>query len=116
MKLTAFAAALLVFGAASPALADAHMDKAETQAETLTIDSPIEKLMADEGAKAVLAKNFGGQDVSEHPMYDSFKTMSLKALAPFSQGMITEEMLTKIEADLAAMPKGDAKTEAANDA
>ena len=94
-------AALLAFGAAAPALADGHMEDAETKAEALTIDSPIEQLMADEQAKAIVTKHFDGQDVSEHPMYDQFKAMSLKDVAPFSQGMITDEMLVKIDADLA---------------
>ena len=94
-------AVLLAFGAAAPVLADGHMEEAEVQAEALTIDSPLEKLMADDEAKAIVTKHFGGQDVSEHPMYDQFKAMSLKAIAPFSQGMITDEMLAKIDADLA---------------
>lgn len=105
MKTTIFApamAALLVFGATAPALADGHMDEMEAKAETLTIDSPIEQLMADEQAKAIVTKHFDGQDVSEHPMYDQFKAMSLKDVAPFSQGLITDDMLTKIEADLSA--------------
>ena len=109
MKTIALAAALLVLGAATPALADGHMEKAEDTATEQaaaakpTIDSPIESLMADAEAKAVVVKHFGGQDVSAHPMYDQFKAMSLKAVAPFSQGMITDEMIAAIEADLAAL-------------
>jgi hypothetical protein len=59
--------------------------------------------MADERAKAVVLKHFGGQDLTQHPAYEQFKAMSLKMVAPFSQGMITDEMLTKIAADLAAI-------------
>ncbi|MEM6857086.1 MAG: hypothetical protein AAF559_04370 [Pseudomonadota bacterium] len=105
MKTTVLApaiAALLALGAAAPAFADGHMEDAEAKAEALTIDSPIEQLMADEQAKAIVTKHFDGQDVSEHPMYDQFKAMSLKEVAPFSQGLITEDMLAKIEADLSA--------------
>ena len=109
MKTIALAATLLVLGAASPALADGHMEKVEdTAAEQATaakptIDSPIESLMADAQAKAIVVKHFGGQDVSAHPMYEDFKAMSLKAVAPFSQGMVTDEMIAAIEADLAAL-------------
>ncbi len=103
MKFTPVLAAVLL---ASPALADDHGEKAaevtdEAKAAKFTTDMPIEKLMADEKAKAVLVKNFGGQDLSAHPMYPQMKAMSLKAIAPFSQGMITDEMLAKIDADLA---------------
>jgi hypothetical protein len=51
----------------------------------------------------VVAKHFGGQDLAAHPAYEQFKSLSLKAVAPFSQGLITDEMLAKIEADLATI-------------
>jgi hypothetical protein len=57
--------------------------------------------MADERAKAVVTKHLPGID--QHPSYDQFKAISLKSLAPFSQGMITDELLGKINADLAAI-------------
>ena len=57
--------------------------------------------MDDAGATRVLMSHMGGQDISKHPMYDQFKAMSLAAVAPFSQGMITDDMLAKINADLA---------------
>ena len=109
MKFAPIAAALVLGSISAPALADGHgdhsdhADHAEAKAAKFTIDTPIEQLMADEKAKAVVVKHFGGQDVSQHPMYDQFKTMSLKAVAPFSQGMITDEMLEKIATDLAAI-------------
>jgi hypothetical protein len=68
-------------------------------AAAFTIDSPIETLVADARAKAVLDKHLPGID--QHPAYDQFKALSLKTLAPFSQGLITEDMLTKISTDLA---------------
>ena len=104
-----FAPVLAVALLASPAFADGHGEhdghadhaKAEAKAAKFSTDTPIETLMADEKAKAVLVKHMGGQDVSTHPMYPQFKAMSLKAVAPFSQGMVTNEMLTKINAELA---------------
>ncbi|MFM7377214.1 MAG: hypothetical protein ACKO1O_03645 [Erythrobacter sp.] len=103
MKFAPLAAIGLAAAAiAVPAFAD-DTAPATAPAAAFTIDTPIETLMADERAKAVLTANFGGQDLTQHPYYEQFKGMSLKALMPFSQGLITEEMLTKIAADLAAI-------------
>jgi len=86
----------------APAVAD-DSAAAATTAAAFTIDTPIEVLMADERANAVVAKHFAGQDLTQHPAYEQFKTLSLKAVAPFSQGLITDEMLEKIAADLATI-------------
>jgi hypothetical protein len=103
MKFAPLAAlGLAVTAIAAPALAD-EMAPTATPAAAFTIDTPIETLMADERAKAVLTANFGGQDLSQHPAYDQFKALSLRTVAPFSQGLITDEMLTKIAAELAAI-------------
>ena len=103
MKFAPLAAVgLAVTAIAVPAFAD-EMAPATTTAAAFTIDTPIETLMADERAKAVVTANFNGQDLTQHPAYEQFKALSLKALAPFSQGLITEDMLTKIAADLAAI-------------
>ena len=99
---------LAAFGLAAaaltaPAFADDSAAATATVAAAFTIDTPIEVLMADERTKAIVAKHFGGQDLALHPAYEQFKTLSLKAVAPFSQGLITDEMLEKIAADLAAI-------------
>ncbi len=98
---------LAVAAMTAPALADdtatTTATAAATTAAAFTVETPIEALMADERAKAVVTTNFGGQDLTQHPAYDQFKALSLKALQPFSQGLITEDMLTKIAADLAAI-------------
>lgn len=101
MKFAPLAALGLAFATlTTPAIAD---DAAATAAAAaaFNVDTPIEALMADERAKAVVIKHLPGLD--QHPAYEQFKAMSLKAVAPFSQGMITEDMLAKIEADLAAI-------------
>lgn len=74
---------------------------APAPAAAFTVDTPIEALVADERAKAVLVKHLG--PIDQHPAYEQFKALSLKALAPYSQGMISDEMLTKIGADLTAI-------------
>ena len=48
-------------------------------------------------AKAVMDADFPG--IANHPMYDSFKGFSLRALAPLSNGKITDAQLTKVEAE-----------------
>lgn len=78
--------------AAAPAVAPATK---------FTLDTPIELLIADEKAKAVLDTDIPG--LSSHPALDQFKAMSLKAVQPFSNGALTDEMLKKVEADLAAL-------------
>jgi hypothetical protein len=79
-----------------------HADQGEAAAAAkFTLDTPIEQLAADSQAKAVLDKHMPGFE--KHPYYEQAKVMSVKAIAPFSQGMITEEMMAAIAADLAAI-------------
>ena len=89
----------LSFGvlAAAPALAQAP-------AAAFTVDAtPIETMVADPAAKAILDKDVPG--MTAHPAYDQFKAMTLKQLQPLSQGVITDAILVQVAADLAAMPK-----------
>jgi hypothetical protein len=99
MKLAPLAAlglALLV--PAAPAFA---AEEAAPMAAPFTIDTPIEALMADARAKAAVDTHLPGIDL--HPAYEQFKSLSLKAVAPFSQGLITDELLARIATDLAAI-------------
>lgn len=74
---------------------------APAPAAKLGLDTPIETLLADEKAKAVLDTDIPG--LSSHPALDQFKAMSLRAVQPFSNGALTDEMLKKVETDLAAL-------------
>lgn len=67
-----------------------------------TLDTPIETIEADAKGKEVLTADLGG-DVSQHPMYESFKSMSLNQVAPMSGGKITDDLLKKVATDLAAI-------------
>ena len=67
----------------------------------LSIDSPIEALVADPKAKMIVDANFPG--MTAHPAYEQFKGMTLKQLQPLSQGVISEEAVKKAEAELAAV-------------
>ena len=69
-------------------------------AATFTVDgTTIEALAADPRAKAVVDKEL--PQLLSHAAYDQFKTMTLSALAPMSQGSITDEKLAAIQAELA---------------
>ncbi|GAW40937.1 hypothetical protein SH203_01339 [Brevundimonas sp. SH203] len=104
----AAAASLLAVGAASaqttpaPAPATGHEHHADHHAARPTIDSTIEALVADPATKAVLDKHLPGID--RHPAYAQFKGMTLRQVAPFSQGHITDEKIAAIDADLKALP------------
>ena len=105
MKFSPLAALGLAVVAAVPA-GLAAQTTAETPAPAaaaaaFSLDTPIEALMADERAKAVVTTHLPGID--QHPAYEQFKALSLKALAPFSQGLISDELLGKIATDLAAI-------------
>ena len=67
----------------------------------LTIDSPIEAIAADPRAKAVLDAALPG--LTAHPMYDSFKAMSLKAIQPMSNGKVSDAALAQVAQGLAAI-------------
>jgi hypothetical protein len=107
MKTTLFAAsaALLVL-AAAPALAQAPAAAptpaaapAPAAAGALSIETtPIETLVANPDAKAVLDKDLPG--LTTHEAYDQFKAMTLAQVAPMSQGAITPEALKTVQADL----------------
>lgn len=66
-----------------------------------TLDTPIEALTADPKAKAVLDADIPG--LTTHSHFDMFKAMSLRGIQPMSGGKLTDEMLAKVEADLAAI-------------
>jgi hypothetical protein len=74
---------------------------APATAAKFSLDTPIETMLADEKARAVLDTDIPG--LSSHPALDQFKSMSLRAVQPFSNGALTDEMLKKVETDLAAI-------------
>ena len=66
-----------------------------------TLDTPIQQLVADAGAKAVLDRELPG--LTTHARYEQFKGMSLKALKPCSGGLISDERLQAVETGLKAL-------------
>lgn len=100
MKLIYAAAAALA--CLVPGAAFAQTTPAQTApAAKFNLDTPIETLAADEAAKAVLVADL--PDLLPHPMYEQFKGMSLRQLQPMSQGALTDDLLKKVETDLAAI-------------
>ena len=108
MKFVILAAA--AFACLSPAIASAQTAPAApaaapaqtAPAAKFNLDTPIEALVADPAAKAVLDADLTF-DVTQHPAYEQFKAASLTQVAPQSGGLLTPELLKKIETDLAAI-------------
>jgi len=67
---------------------------------TLNGDTPIETIAADPAGKAVLDKDL--PHLLTHPSYETFKSMSLRQLEPYSGGALTDEQIAKVESDLKA--------------
>jgi hypothetical protein len=86
----------------APALAqDTPAAAPVAAAAKFTLATPIEQIVADPVARAALESVLPG--LSNHPSYDVFKAISLKDLAPYSEGKLTPELLTKAEAALATV-------------
>ena len=101
MKIAIICSALVI-GLAAPLAAQTDAAPATVAAMTgISIDTPIEQILANPAGKAVLDTEFPG--LAAHPAYEQFKAMSLKQLQPYSNGVITDEKLTKATADLAAV-------------
>lgn len=96
----AFAQQTASTSTAAPAPAAGTGAAATTATATaLTIDSPIETIVANPAGKAVLDEVIPG--MTSHPAFDQFKSMTVKQLQPLAQGLITDEMVTKITEGLA---------------
>ncbi|CAN5136986.1 hypothetical protein BH10PSE4_BH10PSE4_05600 [soil metagenome] len=70
-------------------------------ATSLTLDTPIAEIAADPEGKAVLDKDVPG--LTSHPMYDRFKSLSLKELQPKMGGGIDDNAMASTARDLAAL-------------
>ncbi|MDY7525423.1 hypothetical protein [Sphingomonas sp. 10B4] len=66
-----------------------------------TLETQIETIAADPKGKAVLDTDL--QNITAHPMYDQFKSMSLAQVQPMSQGALTDAALAKVKIDLEAI-------------
>ena len=64
-----------------------------------SIDTPLQDLYADPAAKAVMDKRLPG--LTAIPQYEMIKAISLRQLQPYSDGKLTDELLSAVDADLA---------------
>ncbi len=65
----------------------------------MTLDNKLSELMENPQALAVLNKHLG--DFTSNPMLSMAMSMSLKQIANFAAGKISEETLAAVEKDLA---------------
>ncbi len=100
----ALAAAVLLLAAPASAQTSASAPArapVEAGVPAFTLDTPIERLVAHPGARAVLDRELPG--LTTHARYEQFKRMSVKAFKPFSGGLITDARLAAVERGLAAL-------------
>lgn len=97
-----FVSVALIVTLAGPSLVNAApVEAAAAATARLSLDTPIETIIADDAGKAVITANF--PEMTAHPAFEQFKAMSLKQLQPMSGGAITDEALAKAGAALAAI-------------
>jgi hypothetical protein len=109
MKLNLFPAAAAALALSSIAAAQTAPAPAATPAPAVTpaagpkfnLDTPIQDLLANEAAKAVLDKDMPG--LTALPQLEMIKGLSLRQLQPYSDGKLTDEILAKTGTDLAAI-------------
>ena len=68
---------------------------------TFGIHSSIEDLLANPATLAFILKNM--PELPKHPMLAMVKSLPLKALAPFSEGRLTPEVLAQLDTELAKL-------------
>ena len=74
---------------------------APAAAAKFNLDTPIQDIVADAKAKAVLDAELPG--LTTHESYEMFKGMSLKQLSGYAADKLTPEVLAKTEKNLAAV-------------
>ncbi len=97
---TVLAAAALALVSVSAQAADTA-PAAQAAPARLSLDTPVEAIVADAAGKAVLDTDLPG--VTTHAQYEMFKGMTLRQLSSMAPDKLTAEALAKVEADLAAV-------------
>lgn len=85
----------------APAAAPVAAPAITTPAARLNLDTPVETIVADAKGKAVLDADL--PELTGHPSYEMFKTMSLNQLQGYAPDKLTAEVLAKLATDLAAV-------------
>lgn len=85
----------------SPAPTATPMPAPTGTAAKFTLDTPVQEIVADTRAKAVLDADLPG--ISSHPSFEMFKSMSLAQLQAYAPDKLTAAALTRAATDLAAI-------------
>ncbi len=101
MKIALFAIAAML--PLVPAVAQEAVPEAATVAPSakFTLNTPIQTLVADVQAKAVLDKFLPG--TTTHSSFEMFKAMTLRQIQPYSGGVITDGVLADVERELSTI-------------
>ncbi|HEY0114484.1 MAG TPA: hypothetical protein VGB54_02075 [Allosphingosinicella sp.] len=107
-----FVAIALAAFVAQPAQAPAHGAHAGHAGHAAPATAPaarlssattsIGDLLANPASRAIVERHLPG--LSSHPQLQQALRMTLRAAMPYSGGMVTNERLTAIDAELAALP------------
>jgi hypothetical protein len=68
---------------------------------TYSIETTLNDLFANEHSKAILEKHIPG--ISAHPQISMGLGFPLRVVASYSSGLITQEILNAVQADLVAL-------------
>ena len=101
MRLASIIAGLALAMASTTALAEAT-PAAPAPAAYTTAETNIGVLLDDPAAKEILVKHLPGLAAS--PQIEMARGMTLKATQQFAPNMVTDEVLAKVDADLAKLP------------
>ncbi len=99
-----FGAAGLACLAACTAPSDAPLATRASAPASFSVQTPIDKIAADERGKAVLDRDVPG--VMNNPHYMLFSCMSLSQLASLSGGKLSQSKLNQVNSDLAELSPG----------
>lgn len=100
LKLAATFALVLTGAAPTAVLAAPPPPPAAAAHGKLGLDTPLSELMADPRTRKVMDRRLPG--LKDNPHYAMIEGMSLREIAPMSEGKLTPEVLAKIDAELQA--------------
>jgi len=86
-----------------PPLHLAHATPPRLSQKPFSLDTPVERIAADQRGKAILNRDVPG--LMSNKYYLLFEDMSLSQLASLSSGQLTQSRLHLVEADLSQLPR-----------
>lgn len=101
MKKILIAAAMAAAALATPALAAEQATAAAPAPAYSTAETDVGTLLDNPATKAILAKHI--PEMIGNPQIDMARAMTLKQMQGFAPDQLTDELLAKIDADLAAL-------------